>query len=71
MKNIFVLTKNEQRVVIVVVMVMLAATLAKHFFESRPHPVPPTASSVEAATAARSTSKHPTAAPSPSAAEDE
>jgi hypothetical protein len=52
MKNIFVLTKNEQRVVIAVVMVLLAATLAKHYRNNRsPRPV------------TTSTSTHPTAAP--------
>jgi len=60
MKNIFVLTKNEQRVVIVVVMVLLAATLAKHYRDNR--------SRIPATT---STSTHPTAPPSPSSAEDE
>jgi hypothetical protein len=57
MKNIFVLTKNEQRVVIVVVMVLLAATIARHYRDNR-SPIPATTS----------TTAHPTAAPSPSAA---
>jgi hypothetical protein len=60
MKNIFILTKNEQRVVIIVITVLLAATLAKHYRDNR-SPIPATTS----------TSMHPTAAPSPSAAEDE
>jgi hypothetical protein len=60
MKNIFVLTKNEQRVVIVVVMVLLAATIAKHYRDNHsPIPVTP------------STPTQPTATPSPSAAGDE
>jgi hypothetical protein len=56
MKNIFDLTKREQRLVIVIVAALVAAAFAKHFFENRSHPVPPRASSAEAATAARSTS---------------
>jgi hypothetical protein len=60
MKNIFVLTKNEQRVVIVFVMVLLAATLAKHYRDNR-SPIPATTS----------TSSQPTAAPSPSSTEGE
>jgi hypothetical protein len=35
MKNIFVLTKAEQRAVIVIVMALLAATIAKRFLEHR------------------------------------
>ena len=56
MKNIFGLTKNEQRVVIVVVMVLLAATLAKHFRNNR-SPIPVTTS--------------PSSTPSSNAAENE
>jgi len=37
MKNIFVLTKAEQRAVIVIVMALLAATVAKRVLEGRSH----------------------------------
>lgn len=52
MKNplgIFVLTKREQRVVIVIVMVLLAVTIAKRYRETRWHIAPPTSTSVPAA----------------------
>lgn len=53
MKNIFVLTKAEQRAVIVIVMALLAATIAARLLEERtrvPRPI--------------TTPAHPTAAPS-------
>ena len=56
MKNIFDLTKREQRLVIVIVVALVAVAFAKHLFENRSHPVPATASSAESAPAAKSTS---------------
>jgi hypothetical protein len=38
MKNIFVLTKREQRLVIVIVIVLVAASLAKHYLDIRLQP---------------------------------
>ena len=52
MRNIFALTKREQRIVILVLMALLAAALAKHHLDSRSPP--PT----------KSTSTLPTATPS-------
>jgi len=60
MKNVFVLTKREQRIVIVIVMALLAATIAKHYRTNRSPISSPTP-----------TSTHATAAPAPSSAEDE
>jgi hypothetical protein len=40
MRNIFVLTKREQRVVIVIVMLLVAASLAKHYLDIRLEPAP-------------------------------
>ena len=40
MKNIFDLTRREQRLVIVIVALLVAATLAKHFWENRSQPLP-------------------------------
>jgi len=37
MKNIFILTKAEQRAVIVILMALLAATIARRFLEERSH----------------------------------
>ncbi len=37
MKNIFILTKAEQRAVIVILMALLAATIARRFLEDRSH----------------------------------
>jgi len=48
MKNIFVLTKAEQRAVIVIVMALLAATIAKRFLESRSHVPAATSRSIHA-----------------------
>jgi predicted metal-binding membrane protein len=55
-KNIFDLTKREQRLVIVIVVALVAVAFAKHLVENRSHPIPATASSAESATAAKSTS---------------
>jgi hypothetical protein len=41
MKNIFDLTKREQRLVIMIVAALVAAAFAKHFFENRSHSIPP------------------------------
>ncbi len=53
MKNIFTLTEREQRVVIVIVMALLAATIAKHCHDAAldtPRPTPtPTGSPLSAA----------------------
>jgi hypothetical protein len=40
MKNIFHLTKREQRLVIMIVALLVTATLAKHFWENRSQPLP-------------------------------
>ena len=40
MKNIFDLTKREQRLVIVIVVTLLAVTFAKHFWQNKAQPVP-------------------------------
>jgi len=45
MKNIFDLTKREQRLVIVIVTALVAATLAKHFWENRSQPLPASSTS--------------------------
>ena len=47
MKNIFVLTKREQRVVIVIVMALLAATIAKHYRDAQSQVPPRTSTSPE------------------------
>ena len=60
MKNILVLTKGEQRVVIAVLMVLVAAMLTKHYLDNRSQPPP-----------ARLTSTFPSAAPIASPSEDE
>jgi hypothetical protein len=60
MKNVFVLTKREQRAVIVIVMALLAATIATRFLRDRSH-IP----------ASTSTSTHAVPAPSPSHAEED
>jgi hypothetical protein len=38
MRNLFVLTKREQRVVIVIVMLLVAAGFAKHYLDVRTEP---------------------------------
>jgi hypothetical protein len=45
MKNIFDLTKGEQRLVIVIVAALVAVAFAKHFFENRSHPISPRSTS--------------------------
>jgi hypothetical protein len=55
MKNVFVLTKREQHAVIVIVMALLAATIATRFLRDRSH-IP----------ASTSTSTHAVPTPSPS-----
>jgi hypothetical protein len=42
MKNIFDLTKREQRVVIVIVLALVAVAFAKHFWRNKAQPRPPT-----------------------------
>ena len=46
MKNIFILTKAEQRAVIVILMALLAATIARRFLEDRAHIPAPTSTAV-------------------------
>jgi hypothetical protein len=60
MKNIFILTKAEQRAVIVIVMALLAVTIARRFLEDRSHIPAPT-----------STSTHAVPTPSPSQPEED
>ena len=36
MRNIFALTKREQRIIIAIVVLLVAASLAKHYLEIRP-----------------------------------
>jgi hypothetical protein len=55
-KNIFDLTKREQRLVVAIIAALVAVAFAKHFFEQRSYPSPATASSAASATAAKSTS---------------
>jgi predicted metal-binding membrane protein len=45
MRNIFELTKREQRAVIVIVVVLVAAALALHYLETRSAPGPETSTS--------------------------
>src|SRR5947209_20324404 len=52
MKNIFDLTKREQRLVIMIVAALVTAALTKHFWENRAQLPPARASSAKAATAA-------------------
>ena len=40
MKNIFDLTKREQRLVMVIVVTLVAVTLAKHFWQNKAQPLP-------------------------------
>jgi len=58
--EIFMLTKREQRVVIVIVMALLAGTMAKHYRDAKLH-----------VSSSASTTAHGTAAASPSPAEDD
>ena len=59
MKNIFDLTKREQRIVIVIMVALVAFAFAKHLFENKARPVP-----------AKSTST-PTASPTIHAEEEQ
>jgi len=56
MRNIFDLTKREQRIVILIIAALVAVEFAKHLLENESQPPPARASSTEAATAAGSTS---------------
>jgi predicted metal-binding membrane protein len=56
MKNIFDLTKREQRLVIVIVVALVVVAFAKHLSDKRIQLSPTTASSAEATAVARSTS---------------
>jgi hypothetical protein len=58
--EIFMLTKREQRIVIVIVMALLAGTMAKHYRDAKLH-----------ASSSASTTAHGTAASSPSPGEDD
>ena len=40
MRNIFELTKREQRIVIVIVALLVAIAFAKHFWQTKSQPVP-------------------------------
>ena len=46
MKNIFDLTKREQRFVIFIVVTLVAIAFGKHLFESRSRPLPTTSASM-------------------------
>jgi len=60
MKNIFILTRAEQRAVIVILMALLPATIARRFLEDRAH-IP----------ASTSTATHAVPTPSPAHAEED
>ena len=62
MKNIFELTRGEQRVVIFIVVVLVAAAFTQHLLETKSRPPPARPASANPATAGRSTSS-PTATP--------
>ncbi|HWY50147.1 MAG TPA: hypothetical protein VNW72_01565 [Chthoniobacterales bacterium] len=70
MKNVFDLTKREQRLVIVIVVALVAVAFAKHLLENRSRPAPATAPSAEAAPAARPTSS-PASSPTIQAEEEQ
>jgi hypothetical protein len=57
-RHIFALTKNEQRVVILIMIVLLAGTAAKRYRDRESHRLPPA-------------SPPATAAPSPSVSEED
>jgi predicted metal-binding membrane protein len=40
MRNIFELTKREQRIVILMVVILVALAFAKHFWQTNSQPVP-------------------------------
>ena len=48
--RVFVLTKREQRVVIVIMLVVIGATLARHYRSDRSHVSKPTTTSTPAPT---------------------
>jgi hypothetical protein len=48
--RVFVLTKREQRVVIVIMLVVIGATLARHYRSNRSHVSTPTTASTSAPT---------------------
>ena len=48
MKNIFDLTKREQRFVIIIVAALVAAAFAKHFLENKSQPPHPRSTSTPA-----------------------
>jgi hypothetical protein len=56
MRNIFELTKREQRIVIVIVTILVAFAFVKHFWQSKPQAPAARASSAGGPTAAKSTS---------------
>ena len=58
--EIFMLTKREQRVVIVIVMALLAGTMAKHYRDAKLHTASPLPTTMQ-----------PTASPFASRPEDE
>lgn len=58
--GIFMLTKREQRVIIVIVMALLAGTIAKHYRDARSHISSPVSASTQGVVPS-----------SPSAAEEE
>jgi hypothetical protein len=70
MRNIFDLTKREQRLVIVVVAALVTATLAKHFWENRARPLPARHGTSPSDWWTRSTSP-PTSSPSIQAEEEQ
>ncbi|MFN2541984.1 MAG: hypothetical protein ABR514_07435 [Chthoniobacterales bacterium] len=51
MKNIFALTKRDQRVVIAIVVMLVAASLLRHYLNPRSEPAPPTSTSTLSPTA--------------------
>jgi hypothetical protein len=51
-RNIFELTKREQRLVIVIVAALVAVAFAKHLFENKSQPPHPRAASAPAASPA-------------------
>jgi hypothetical protein len=48
MKNIFDLTKREQRLIIVIVLALVAVAFAKHLADKRTQPLPATSTSTPA-----------------------
>lgn len=50
MRNIFELTKREQRIVIAVVMALVVFAFAKHLLQKQPGPVPSTTTSTASPT---------------------